>query len=59
MKRMTLLLLLIFFAAGILYPREIRLLTIGNSFSEDAVEHYLHGLVAAEGDTIVIGNMYI
>lgn len=59
MKRTTLLLLLIFFAAGILYPREIRLLTIGNSFSEDAVEHYLHGLVAAEGDTIVIGNMYI
>jgi hypothetical protein len=59
MKRITLLLLSLFFALGILYPREIRLLTIGNSFSDDAVEHYLHGLVAAEGDTIVIGNMYI
>ena len=59
MKRTILLLLLLFFVAGILYPREIRLLTIGNSFSEDAVEHNLHGLVVAEGDTIVIGNMYI
>lgn len=59
MKRTTLLIATLFLAVGLLYPREIRLLTIGNSFSDDAVEHYLHGLVAAEGDTIVIGNMYI
>ncbi len=59
MKKSILLFLLLFLSIGVLYPRQIRLLTIGNSFSDDAVEHYLHGLVAADGDTIVIGNMYI
>lgn len=37
----------------------IRILAIGNSFSEDAVEHYLHGLAAAAGIKVIIGNMYI
>ena len=41
------------------YADQIKLLTIGNSFSDDAVEHYLYGLVEANGDTIIIGNMYI
>jgi hypothetical protein len=59
MKKTTLLFLTFFLTAGLLYPRQIRLLTIGNSFSDDAVEHFLYGLAAAEGDTIVIGNMYI
>ncbi len=59
MKKITLLLLSLFLVHAFLFSREIRLLTIGNSFSDDAVEHYLQGLVAAEGDTIVIGNMYI
>lgn len=44
---------------GTLQAKQIKLLAIGNSFSDDAVEHYLHGLVAAAGDTIIIGNMYI
>ncbi|WP_211229739.1 DUF4886 domain-containing protein [Olivibacter sitiensis] len=37
----------------------IKLLAIGNSFSEDALEYYLHGLAAAEGIPIIIGNLYI
>ena len=36
-----------------------KILTIGNSFSDDAVEHYLYGLAAAKGHKIVIGNLYI
>ncbi|MFC6099442.1 DUF4886 domain-containing protein [Olivibacter domesticus] len=37
----------------------IRVLAIGNSFSEDAVEQYLHELADAAGKKIVIGNLYI
>lgn len=37
----------------------IKVLAIGNSFSEDALEHYLYDLVKAEGINIIIGNMYI
>lgn len=37
----------------------IRVLAIGNSFSEDAVEQNLHELAAADGQTLVIGNLYI
>lgn len=37
----------------------VKVLAIGNSFSEDAVEQYLHELAAAEGKRMVIGNMYI
>ncbi|TJZ53223.1 DUF4886 domain-containing protein [Sphingobacterium olei] len=37
----------------------IRVLTIGNSFSEDAVENYLYDLAKAEDIPIVIGNLYI
>lgn len=37
----------------------LKVLAIGNSFSEDAVEHYLYGLAAAENVPIVIGNLYI
>lgn len=37
----------------------VKILTIGNSFSEDAVEHHLYGLAKATGKKIVIGNMYI
>ncbi|SFF97482.1 DUF4886 domain-containing protein [Prevotella sp. KH2C16] len=39
--------------------RQIKVLAIGNSFSEDAVEQYLWQLAAAQGDTLVIGNAYI
>lgn len=37
----------------------LRVLAIGNSFSEDAVEQYLYELAAAGGKPVVIGNMYI
>lgn len=37
----------------------IRVLTIGNSFSEDAVENFLYELGQTEGITFIIGNMLI
>lgn len=39
--------------------KQVKLLAIGNSFSDDAIEHYLSGSAEANGDTITIGNMYI
>lgn len=36
----------------------IRVLAIGNSFSEDAVEQYLYELCLESGDTLIIGNAY-
>ena len=35
------------------------MLAIGNSFSQDAVEQYLHELGKSEGYIMIIGNMYI
>lgn len=37
----------------------VKILAIGNSFSEDALESFLFGLANAKGHKIVIGNMYI
>ncbi|MGV3763481.1 DUF4886 domain-containing protein [Parapedobacter sp.] len=37
----------------------IRILAIGNSFSEDAVENYLYELASAEDIPVIIGNLYI
>lgn len=37
----------------------IKVLAIGNSFSEDAVEQYLFELARAQGDSLIIGNAYI
>ena len=37
----------------------LRILAIGNSFSQDAVEQYLYELFDAAGQEAVIGNMYI
>ncbi len=37
----------------------VKILAIGNSFSEDALEYYLYGLANAAGKKIVIGNLYI
>lgn len=37
----------------------LRVLAIGNSFSEDAVENYLYDLAKAANKKIVIGNLYI
>ncbi|HMR17664.1 MAG TPA: DUF4886 domain-containing protein [Sphingobacterium sp.] len=37
----------------------LKVLAIGNSFSQDAIETYLHELVEADNRQIIIGNMYI
>ena len=37
----------------------IRILAIGNSFSEDAIETYLYDLAKTDGKTVIIGNMFI
>lgn len=37
----------------------IKVLAIGNSFSQDAVETYLHELAAAAGVKMIVGNLYI
>lgn len=37
----------------------IRILAIGNSFSQDAIENYLHELAEASGKKTIIANMYI
>lgn len=46
-------------AAGTAGKDTVRILAIGNSFSQDAVEQYLHELAEAEGFPTVIGNMFI
>lgn len=38
--------------------RIIKVLAIGNSFSEDAVEQNLYELAVGGGDTLIIGNIY-
>lgn len=45
--------------AGAEESKIIKILAIGNSFSQDAVEQYLHQLAEAEGYQTIIGNMYI
>ena len=42
-----------------LFGKEIRILAVGNSFSDDALEHYLYQIGNANGDTIIIGNLAI
>lgn len=37
----------------------IKILAIGNSFSEDAIENSLYELAKEKGKTIIVGNMYI
>lgn len=39
--------------------RTIKILAIGNSFSEDAVENYLYAIAQKDSITLIIGNMYI
>jgi len=46
-------------AATMASGKVIKVLAIGNSFSEDAVEQYLYELAAAQGDSLVIGNAFI
>ena len=42
-----------------LSAKVIKVLAVGNSFSQDAVEQYLYELAAAQGDSLIIGNAYI
>ena len=59
MKKGALLLLsclLAFFPSS---AKVIKVLAIGNSFSQDAVTQYLYELAKAQGDSLVIGNAYI
>jgi len=58
MKKHILFLLLMLVVYSI-QARNLKILAIGNSFSEDAIEQNLWELVAASGDTLVIGVMYI
>lgn len=59
MKKILSFTLLVTLSISTLFGNQIKLLAIGNSFSVDAVENYLFDLVEANGDTIIIGNMYI
>src|SRR5699024_5472361 len=61
-------LLLLFLGLGLLsataqtapeHSKPLKVLAIGNSFSDDAVEHYLYDLAKADNKSIIIGNMYI
>ena len=56
-----LLVCLLFCFAGETYARQkaVKILAIGNIFSQDAVEQYLHELAEADGISTIIGNMYI
>lgn len=47
------------FSLSTLQAKVIKVLAIGNSFSQDAVEQYLYELAAAQGDSLIIGNAYI
>lgn len=58
MKKYAALFLLTFIVIS-LQARNLKILAIGNSFSEDAIEQNLWELGAANGDTLVIGVMYI
>lgn len=44
---------------GTIQARTLRILAIGNSFSRDAIEQNLHELAKADGDTAIIGNLFI
>ena len=52
--------ILLLLAGGVFAQQKtVRILAIGNSFSQDAVEQYLHELAEAEGISTIIGNMFI
>ena len=60
MKRFfPLLVAIVAFALNVQAQDVIRVLAIGNSFSEDVVEQHVHELGKAQGTTIVVGNLYI
>jgi len=59
MKFLCTVLLLLFFSIGTYGEETIRILAIGNSFSEDAVEEYLDDLARTAGLKVIIGNACI
>ena len=60
MKRfLVLVVATIAFAFNLQAQDVIRVLAIGNSFSEDVVEQHLHELGKAQGTTLIVGNLYI
>ena len=59
--RKLFLLIVLAFTIGIqtTVARTIKILAIGNSFSEDAIEQNLHELADADGIKTIIGNLFI
>lgn len=58
--KITLLSIILFISISVFCVNDtIRVLTIGNSFSEDAVENNLYDLGKADGITFIIGNIMI
>lgn len=39
--------------------KTVRILAVGNSFSEDAIDQYFHEICEAAGKRVIIGNLYI
>lgn len=58
-KTFLITLILIFFKVTLCAQDTIRVLAIGNSFSEDAVENYLYDLGKNKEIVFIIANMYI
>lgn len=58
-KILTFLVLALFLCLQASVARTVKILAIGNSFSEDAIEQNLHELAAADGIEAVVGNLYI
>ena len=60
MRRFILAAVLVSISAAFSFAQNdtIRILAIGNSFSEDAVEDHLYGLARESGLTLIIGDMY-
>ena len=59
MKRILAFFALAMVSFSALAQEPLKVLAIGNSFSEDAVEQNLYEIAAAAGKDIIIGNMYI
>jgi len=47
------------FAQDTQKPDIVRILAVGNSFSEDALDYHFHGLCKAAGKKVIVGNLFI
>ena len=64
MKNMKNIWLILTFLLAWAFPKvhaenTVKILAIGNSFSEDAIEQNLHELADAEGIQTIVANLYI